>query len=247
MLHLPRNPRMLHPLTGLPVEAVGCRKDGRLIWPILGGDDTVEPDPAAGDQGEPPAGAPVEPADPPGADALGDAGKRALDTMKSERNQARDETRALRAEFDEFKAKAEGKEAEHAAAQEAQRIKDEALAAANGRILKAEMRAAAAGKLADPADALLYIDLSSFEVDDDGAVDGAAIAAAVEDLVKTKPYLAAQGGGRFQGSADGGVRNGTAAPTQLSETDVKRLYAEKKYDEIAKAQAEGRLTNLLGA
>src|SRR5690606_19297838 len=88
----------------------------------------------------------------------------------------------------------------------AQQIKDDALAAANRRILKAELRAVAAGKLADPSDALTFIDLDAIDVDDDGNVDRSALEAAVANLVTTKPYLAAQSG-RFQGSADGGARN----------------------------------------
>ena len=129
--------------------------------------------------------------------------------MKADRNKARDELKTLRTEFEAFKAKAEGKEAEHAAAEEAQRVKDEALAAANGRILSAEVRARAAGKLADPQDALRFIDLSEFEVGSDGEVDGDAIAAAITDLIKTKPYLAVQDGKRFRGDADAGARKET--------------------------------------
>ncbi len=141
--------------------------------------------------------------------ALGDPGKRALDAMKAERNAAKSELANLRAELDALKAKAEGREAEHAAALAAQAIKDEALAMANSRILSAEMRAAAAGRIVDPADALRLIDLSSFEVGDDGAVDRAAITGAIDDLIKTKPYLAAQGQPRFEGGADGGARKET--------------------------------------
>jgi len=33
-----------HPLTGHPIRPLGRRKDGRPIWPILGGDDTVTDD-----------------------------------------------------------------------------------------------------------------------------------------------------------------------------------------------------------
>jgi HK97 family phage major capsid protein len=32
-----------HPLTGLPIVPVGHRRDGRPIWPILGGDPTTDP------------------------------------------------------------------------------------------------------------------------------------------------------------------------------------------------------------
>jgi len=183
-----------------------------------------------------------------GADeALGDAGKKALDAMKAERKAARDEAAAAKRERDALQAKLDGKEAEHQAAQEAQRVKDEALAAANERILKAEVRAAAAGKLADPKDALRFLDMSEFEVGADGEVDSSQVAKAIDDLITTKPYLAAQGGQRFQGGADGGARNGSDQPGQLTDADVKKLYAEKRYDEIDKARQEGRLNKLLGA
>jgi len=66
----------------------------------------------------------------------------------------------------------------------------EALAEANSRILRAEVIAAASRKLADPEDAVRLLDLDSFHVDDNGEVDRAALAAAVDELVKAKPYLA---------------------------------------------------------
>ena len=83
----------------------------------------------------------------------------------------------------------QGKEAEYEAARKEQAVKDEALAAANQRILKAEVRAAASGKLADPADALRYLDLSKFTVTDDGSVDSQAIANSIGELLEQKPYL----------------------------------------------------------
>ena len=129
-----------------------------------------------------------------GAEALGDPGKKALDAMKAERNAAKAAAATLQAQLDDMKAKAEGREAERAAEVAAQKVKDEALSVANQRIVKANLRAVATGKLADPSDAQLYIDLSKFDVSDDGEVDEAALTAAVEDLVKRKPHLAAQGG-----------------------------------------------------
>jgi vacuolar-type H+-ATPase subunit I/STV1 len=140
-----------------------------------------------------------------GATALGDAGKKALDAMKAERNEAKAEAKRLSDEFAALKAQIEGREAEHAATLAAQAVKDEALSAANQRILKAEVRAQAASKLNDPKDALLYLDLSGFEVGEDGEVDGDAVAAAIDKLITDKPYLAAQGT-RFKGEADGGAR-----------------------------------------
>ena len=144
-----------------------------------------------------------------GETALGDAGKKALDAMKADRNAAKSEAKRLSDELAALKAQVEGREAEHAATLEAQRVKDEALSAANQRILTWAVRAEAAAKLADPADALRFLDLSTFEVGPDGEVDGDAVASAINDLVTNKPYLAAQGS-RFKGDADGGARKGSA-------------------------------------
>lgn len=177
---------------------------------------------------------------PAGAEALGDAGKKALDAMKADRNAAKAEAKRIADEFAAFKAQAEGKEAEYNATVEQQRVKDEALAAANLKIAKANLRAEAAGKLADPTDALTFIDVSEFEVDDDGNTDPAALSAAIEDLIKNKPYLAAQGK-RFQGEADGGARK-ESGPTQVTKEEVSRMTPE----EINTARAEGRLNDVLG-
>jgi hypothetical protein len=122
-------------------------------------------------------------------DDLGDAGKRALDRMalrlKTER------TRRLAAE---------AKARELAQTDDADRMRADAEAAArakyNARVLAAEVKAAGAGRFADPADALAFLDLSQFEVDDDGAVDGDEIRAALDDLLARKPHLAAAGGTR---------------------------------------------------
>lgn len=140
-----------------------------------------------------------------GQEALGDAGKKALDIMKAERKTARDEAAAEKARADALQAKLDGKEAEHAAAQEKAATEAAALAKANERILKSEVKAAAKGVLADPQDAYKFLDLTTFEVDADGNVDEAAIAAELTKLIAAKPYLAAQGS-KF-GDADGGPRN----------------------------------------
>lgn len=177
----------------------------------------------------------------PGQEALGDAGKQALDRMKQDRNQARADLAALRAEFDAFKATVQPP----APAKPAADAADEALAKVNRRILQAEVRAAAAGKLADPADALRFLDVGKFAVDSDGVTDVAAIATAVEELITRKPYLAAAAPApRFPAGADGGVR--ASGPAQMTKAEVEQLYAARRYDDIAKAQAEGRLNSLLG-
>ena len=163
----------------------------------------------------PAATAAVEPVTPDTPPDLGDAGKKAIDAMKAERNQAKQEAATLKAQLDDLRAKAEGREAEHATQLAAQKVRDDALAVANQRILKAELRAASAGKLADPADALRFLDLSSFEVGDDGAVNATALTDAIQDLITKKPYLAAATAPKF-GSADAGVRNGAAPSIQAA-------------------------------
>lgn len=178
----------------------------------------------------------------PGAEALGDPGKKALDAMKAERTAAKAEAKAVRDEFAAFKAAAEGKAAEYVAEQEKRKVEDAALAKANQRILKSEIRAIAAGKLADPKDALLHLDLDQFEVGNDGEVDTAAITAAIEDLVKSKPYLAAQGGKPgtvFE--SPGAHRTGTPAG-QVTEAEFNNMTPAQ----INTARAAGRLDAILG-
>ncbi|MFI1099791.1 hypothetical protein [Streptomyces melanogenes] len=58
-------------------------------------------------------------------------------------------------------------------------------------LVRAELRAAAAGRLRDPADALALVDVAAL-VGEGGDIDTAAVAAAVDQLVTAKPYLAAE-------------------------------------------------------
>jgi len=179
---------------------------------------------------------------PEGADQLGDAGKKALDAMKAKWKAA--EKRAAAAEAEIAK---QGKTPDEQAIEEARRAAmAEATEKANKRILRAEVRAQAAGKLADPADALRLLDLDDFDVDEDGEVDADAISAAIADLIKSKPYLAADAGKRFPANDTNATRKGAEGPKQLTEQDVKRLYAAKDYDAIEKARSEGRLNDVLG-
>ena len=185
--------------------------------------------------------------DPEGAEQLGDPGQKALDTMKGKLKAERERRRSLEAQLAERDKPADGDQPDPDAL--VRQAEATALARVNERLVKAEVRAAAAGKLADPADAHRFLDLSQFEVDADGNVDADEVAEAIDDLLTSKPYLAAQGGStkpRFQGTADSGARKGNARPTQLTEADVKRLSAAGNHAEIVKAQNEGRLDDYLG-
>ncbi|MCY0961564.1 hypothetical protein [Streptomyces sp. H27-H5] len=174
-------------------------------------------------------------ADPAGADELGDKGKRALASMKGKWRAERDRARQL-----------EQRLAEKDGADEAETIRrraeQEAVTKANARIIRSEVKAAAKGVLADPADAYKFLDLGQFEVDEDGNLDEDEVADAIQELIKSKPYLAAAKATRFQGTGDGGAARKASRPKQLTRADLKTMSAE----DIDRASVDGRLDDLMG-
>jgi len=101
--------------------------------------------------------------------------------------------------------------------------------------VKANLRAAATGKLADPTDILAYpsiVDPASFEVDEDGNVDSDTLADAVNDLLAKKPHLAAQQG-RFQGGGDGGAKAPAKPPTEDIDTAIQAATAARNFALVA--------------
>lgn len=247
-----------HPVTG--AAALGWRKarPGEdlaclyPVWPVLGGDGREEDeeedqdgdDDAPGDdetdddgQGDD-GGQGDDDADPEGADALGDKGKRALASMKGKWRSERQKRRALEEQLANAGKRDDG-DGPDAVKREAERA---ATAKANARILRSEVRAAAKGVLADPKDALTFLDLDAFEVDEDGEIDSDEIADAIEELISNKPYLAAAKAPRFQGTGDGGAARKAGKPKQLTREDLKRMSPA----EIVKAKNEGRLDDALG-
>lgn len=180
--------------------------------------------------------------DDEGADQLGDAGKQALDRMKEKWRKERERRKAAESERDQ--AKGSGQNAD-----DPERIRTQAdqaaTAKANQRIVRSEVRAAAAGKLTNPRDALAFLDLAQFEVDEDGQVDEDEVADAIDNLLKERPYLgtaATAAAPRFQGSGDGGARKGTGGPRQLTEQEVQKLTPEQ----IDEAHRKGQLRDYLG-
>lgn len=162
----------------------------------------------------------TDPAADPGAgdddDQLGDAGRRALAQERTARRTAERAANAARAELDRIRAESQS-ETDKAIAKAKAEGSAEALAKANDRVLRAEVKALAAGKLADPADAVALLDLSEFTVGDDGAVDAKAVGKAIDQLVKDKPYLAAgQRSAATTGSADGGARGTGTKPVDMN-------------------------------
>lgn len=172
--------------------------------------------------------------DPDGADALGDAGKKALDAMKARVKAEQAKRRAAeKAASDARDALAKAQGEDEAAAQRRQ-VEATALARANQRIVKAEIRTAAKGVLADPNDALVYLDLDDIEVGDDGDVDTDDIADRIADLVAKKPYLAAQ-----RGSGGGGFDSGRGKPAKKAQLTREQFAALPHADRL-KAVEDGR-------
>ncbi|MFW7414752.1 hypothetical protein [Demequina sp. SO4-18] len=203
--------------------------------PAPGGGDPAPADPPTPDPA-PEATDPPEP-DPEGADDLGDKGKKALDAMKAKVKEANSKATAAAEERDRLKAAAEGREAEWETERKAEKEREEKFRA---RYLKAEIKAAAKGVLADPEDAFKFLDLDDFEVTEDGDVDTDAIASALKSLAERKSYLAVQDGPRFNGSSDSGPRND--GPRQVTKDQLSTMT----HAEIDKARREGRLDRLLG-
>lgn len=172
--------------------------------------------------------------DPDGADVLGDKGKNALRAMKERVRASKKEARDAKAELERLKNSAgKSKEDQEAEAERAQR--DAAiLSKANERIVRSEIKSAAAGKLQNPALAIRLLDISEFEVDEDGNVDEDEIAEAIDELLEREPYLAVQGGAGPKFDSARGKRRPTK---KLTQKDLQSMSPA----EIAKAYDEGRV------
>lgn len=184
---------------------------------------------------------------------LGDAGKQALDRMKDERNQYRSEARSWKklakelgvSDAEELRSMMrQSKPAEETP--DPEQLRKQARDEAQEELLKEraldKIEVKAAKTFADPEDAKRFLADRVDEFVEDGKVDAEAIGDALEELAKNKPYLAAQGGKRFQGSADGGARKGPQQPSQLTRDDLKGLTPEQ----VVAAKEAGQLKDLLG-
>lgn len=112
-------------------------------------------------------------------------------------------------------------ETERAVAEAKAQARSEALAEVQRDRVRDKVEAAAAKKLADPADApALLGDLDQFIVG--GEIDAKAIVRAIDKLVETKPYLSPQPG---TGAGEGGPR-GTSAHALNGDPLVRDLEAK---------------------
>lgn len=171
----------------------------------------------------------------PGEDALGDPGKRALDAIKAKHKAERTKRLDLERQLREATAP-------KGDAPDAETIRAEATLAAdqraNLRIVRAEVKGAAAALFADPADALAFLDLTSFDVDDDGDVDPDDIQSALTELLAKKPHLAKQDSAP-QGGSKRRIPEVPADPAHKSSTPVSHA------DRIKAAQAAGDFQSVI--
>lgn len=165
-------------------------------------------------------------------DKLGEGGKKALQAERDARSAAEARVRELEAKLSrkpksDDKGDGKGADGKGDSAPDVdalkKEIRDEIAADSNARLIRAEVKAAAAGKLADPTDAPRFIDLAKIKVGDDGEPDAKQIKKAIEDLVKEKPYLAANGQG--WGDVGGGGHTTPAADVEPGMGRLRHAYA----------------------
>lgn len=193
----------------------------------------------------PPAPAPAPVPSPPVADPvdqpLGEAGQRALIREREVAAEARREAAALKAELETLRTSQMSDQDKAIKAAKAEGAAEVSAKFAT-QVLHSEVRVAAAGKLADPSDAVRLLDLARFKVADDGTVDSAAITSAIDELVKSKPYLAPSAPSVKATDTGQGARNGNATVSQIRDREaIKKMTP----DQIAAAHKAGQFDELM--
>lgn len=218
------HPTRRHPLTGAQLHAVGVLPNGKVIWPILGGDDTVPPI-------EAPEGVTAEE-----WDALGDPGKKAIVREREARQEAERKLAAAHARPTPPPGKPAVTTAPPAGdAPDVAKLVQEAVAAAikpfteanEARTaaeaqdaIKDKVRTAATG-FHDADDAVAGIDLT--KVVTDGAVDPTKLAAELEALGARKPHLVKDGRRFAPAGAGGGPGSGAKTTEDKTKESLARM------------------------
>jgi hypothetical protein len=164
--------------------------------------------------------------------------KKALAAERKARRDAERKASALEA----ARADADKEPAEQALEQARREAREEAQTAFNQRLVQAELKAALAGKVSNPALALRVIDASVIDVDTNGEVDAQSVTDAIESALAQYPELKPVDQKKFTGSADQGTKGKATRPQQLTREELKSLTPEQ----IVEAEAAGRLDGLLG-
>lgn len=200
--------------------------------------------------GDDPAG--DDPADDPADDdKLGDAGQRALQAERDRRKAVSDQFRPWRELARDLgltpeqaraalaaaakgagtgKAGQDGQQADEPVDVDA--IKREARAEvareANGRLVRAEVKALAAETFADAADAHLYLDLAAIDVDDDGEVDVEDVKRQLAAVLAAKPHLAKPGRRGPKADKSQGARGAAKSVDGYAQTRIAAAYAARE-------------------
>jgi hypothetical protein len=204
---------------------------------------TPEVPAATADQGGGAATAPpaakADPEPATGDKPLGPEGERALGIWKDRAKTAETELKNLQRERDEALAKLadagkpEAEQALAAARREAEAAATATVsAAAASAVAKQALLAEAKGRLADPSDAVAFLDVADFKVGADFTVDPAAIAAAVTELLGRKPHLAAK-------ATDGAVIPAPTVPPAGIDQGFREKDAPSLEDQIREAEKSG--------
>lgn len=187
-----------------------------------------------------------------GDEPLGEPGKKALEAERAKRKEfERKAKRAddLEAEIQQLREQQmsdQEKALDKARKEAAKEARAEAMSEANKRLFRAEVKAAAVGKVADPellADpdvALRLLGLDEVPVTEAGDVDAEAISDALDALVESKPYLAV-GDRQPVPGGDQGPRGGNGV-SQLTRDQLQNMTPEQ----LVAAKKEGRLDKLMG-
>lgn len=153
---------------------------------------------------------------------LGDAGKKALSAERTARKAAEKEAAEHKAEIARLRrtnAATKGTDLDG--------IKAEMRSEFTAQLVRAEVKAAASGRLTDPADALRLLDLDGLSAIDSGEIDEAAIKAAIDKLLTDKPYLAATSGEAQWGDVGSGQRKTSESEPTSAQDRMARAYGRK--------------------
>jgi len=171
---------------------------------------------------------------------LGDAGKRAIDAMKAERDAAQRAARAAEKAFEELKL-AGASEAEKAIA----KAKADGAAEVTGRfhdqIRRSEVKLALSAAAISPSLLDLMANAPEFatlKVTDDGTIDPEAMRAAMAVAKAARADLFRP----TAGSADGGPRGSTPAGRVYKASELNdRAFYEKNREDVIRAYRENRI------
>lgn len=154
---------------------------------------------------------------------LGDAGKKAIKAERDARKAAEKTAQENAAKLTELEAELARLRRSNAAQKgtDLEAIKTEIRAEYAAQIAETAIKAEAKGRLNDPADALLYIKPADVNGED-------AIKAAVDQLLKDKPYLGVpESGPKPWGDVGGGQRKTTEAEPKSAVERMARAYGSK--------------------